>query len=136
MGLFSRKPTTLLPKDLGHHLLVYGENEFKRRPLSASSIESYMALGRMQFLSQDDEIVAARLVDEVTAAATSTGGFALFGAFAAVHAFVPSRLDSPEARELLDLRVRFLRAEQPPGWRENLSVLDKVRLRELFPGEL
>jgi hypothetical protein len=89
----------------------------------------------LQTLGRDPAQAAAALA-ELSSAALAAGGWAVYGAYSAVGAFLPSEADSPTTSALHDARLRFLRSENLPRLRDRLTFDDRRRYDELFPGEL
>jgi hypothetical protein len=126
----------LLPPDVAQHMAIYGKHDYDSAANPVPEYATIKVMTTLQTLGWGDQSQAAAALDELSAAALASGGWAVYGAYSAVGAFLPSQSGSPAASALLDERVRFLRAESPPNWRSRLTVDEQVRYEQLFPGEL
>lgn len=98
-----------LPEGAVAQLAAYGKGEWE----SAPSYEAVMAMSRLQ--THPAVIAAPALATvELCRAALSQGGWSLYGAWTAVHAFIPSEVDTPVYCEAQDASIAFLRSQQFP----------------------
>jgi hypothetical protein len=134
MGLFRNRKRSLLSPDFGNHLASWGFHSFHG---TADQIDfgTVQAMSRLQ-IDPDMQAHSSQAIAELHAAAGATGGWAIYAASEVVDAFLPAESDSAEAHEMLDERLIFLRNQRIPNLAYHLSIKDRARYDQLFPGEL
>jgi hypothetical protein len=136
---FRKKRATsrgLLPAGTVDFLEAWGRHNFS--PPSDELPDLSLATFISSFtLSSEVQEHPAAVAGELRDIALAMGGWHACGACDVIHAFLPSEVATAAYREVEDARIRFLRSRfGVDELRMRLTIKDKSRYAQLFPGEL
>jgi hypothetical protein len=134
MGMFGKKAKPIVPSDVLSYLPEYGRREFERT--QDQNFAPTMAMSKLQTDPRvNSEPLAA--ASEICQSASSQGGWALYGAWTAIHAFLPVGTAAPEYQPTMDESLRFLRGQNIPvqTLKSRMRMDAQSRWNELFPGD-